>query len=70
MDIHNSSQVWISMTALWVCSVMDINIQLWQPILATNNTIIDIRNDNSDMDIHLEREREREREMRHSKTQR
>ena len=37
--------------ALWVCSVMDINIQLRQPVMATHITIMDIHNDNSNMDI-------------------
>ena len=41
----------ISIIALWVCSVVDINIQLRQLVMATQNTIMDIHNDNSNMDI-------------------
>ena len=42
----------ISIIELWVCSVsMDINIRLWQPVMAAHNTIMGIHNDNSNMDI-------------------
>ena len=56
LDIHNSQQLWISiihncMVGKYVYSIMDTNVQLWQSIMATHDTIMDIHKDHSNMDI-------------------
>ena len=56
MDMHNLQQLWISIIALWVdmLNLLDYGyqyVQLWQSIMATHDTIMDIHKDNSNLDI-------------------
>ena len=54
MDMHNLQQLWISIIALWVICLLDYGyeyVQLWQSIMATHDTIMDIHKDNSNLDI-------------------
>ena len=45
VDIHNC------IVGKYVYLIMDTNVQLWQSIMATHDTIMDIHKDNSNMDI-------------------
>ena len=46
MDIHNC------IVGKYVYSIMDTNVQLWQSIMATHDTIMDIHKDHPNMDNH------------------